>query len=229
MAFCDSSIHGRLQLSRASSICRQLWKQNGVDNVGMLLVSHPSHVVKCTLGHREPRTASWKGSRELACFTLHVQPSAEAIGQYLSLPPCHRRQAGRWLVDHLMVAGKSLLYHIAHVFVGVCVQHDANLQPRDHLGLRDLLWDFPTECAKWESPIGEDDPIAVDMYWRLWYCASSERRPMPWCSGDGVGSDKWISGGSPLAVWLDSAVDFHRKAHARYCVKDLLAELGRHR
>ena len=204
----STDIYAKFQLSRMSSLCHKLWKQDLVSNVGSLLLSHPVCNVKCTWQTRALKVKQDPLKElHLDCITLHVSFCAEALGQFLSLPKSHRRTVGRSLVRGLVtnVDEQGMLALHSNLFVSVCVQHDASFRPRDFVAMQDLLWDFPTHCFPLSHP---DAPMAVDTQWWLWSSASPAKHAIPWCSGHALNA--WCkSEPEPLEpLWLDSSTDF---------------------
>ena len=204
----STDTYAEFQLSRMSSWCHKLWKQDQVSNVGSLLLCQPVYSVKCTWQTRELRCKQeFLKGLQLGCITLHVSFCAEALGQFLSLPQSHRRTIGRSLVRGLVagVKDKFVLAMHSDLFVTVCVQHDASFRPRDFVAMQDLLWEFPGHCFPLSSP---ETQMTVDTQWWLWSSASPAKHAIPWCSGNAL--DAWCSPdpGPQIPMWLDSSTAF---------------------
>ena len=142
----QADIPTRFQMSWTFQVCQHLWRQprHSVENVARLLAEYPGHRFGHSIIGRELRCSQPDlPNNQLHCLTLHAHLCTEALGQFLSLPKW-RCSAGNYLIYRLL--GIMSKVHEEFDFVTVWMHHDADLKPKDHAGLKDLLRGFPLQC-----------------------------------------------------------------------------------
>ena len=191
-----SSGYAKFQLSRVFGICFRMWKQSVVDNVCVMLCC-PLHERGFADTQRTLKISHDNfESMSVACTTVHVHVTAEALGQYLVLSPRDRRAVGKRYAEFLVAVLDD--YKFDHV--SVLLQHDADLKAKDFVALRDLLWEFPT--IAWDLA---DVRFTVDAQWWITTYPSNVKLPRLWHSWQSLGKDP-----DDVPTCLDSLTAFEQ-------------------
>ena len=196
----------QFQLSRVSSLCLGLWRQDLRNNVVKLLKLNLADVstidpVSRAL-KREVKGVTTK--TRLVCVTLHMRFDKAGLGQFLTLSKGERRVAGRQfterLVERIVEVWRTISFDFDHL--SLWVQHDADLKHKDLVALTDLLWTFPQYFTDlWEGGI-------MDAQWWLSSCVgSAPRQKMSWDCLRRLDEDLWGAPG-PCKLSLDSSCAF---------------------
>ena len=166
-----AAVHTRFQLSRVSTLCLGLWRQDLRNNVVNLLTHNLKDSLwtddeTCELKLARP----WISKTQLSCWTLHVRLDKAGLGQFLSLPENEQRTAGLQFTSRLVLE-LSCVQEFVPEYLLVWVRHNAKLKHGDMVALSELLWSFPSRMNEIANGL-----FILDTQWWLSPCARSAPR-----------------------------------------------------